>query len=51
MTKLKANIRKELDQEFVELLESEFIVKLAEAFPGAKVVYAKRHEHTKVGND
>jgi len=38
MTKLKANIRKELDQEFVTLLESEFIVKLAEAFPGARVI-------------
>jgi len=38
MTKLKANIRKKLDQEFVTLLESEFIVKLAEAFPGARVI-------------
>ena len=38
MTKLKANIRKELDQEFVTLLESEFIVKLAETFPGARVI-------------
>ncbi len=36
MTKLKANIRKELDREFVTLLESEFIVKLAETFPGAR---------------
>jgi|TARA_R100000742_G_C4273102_1_gene92560 hypothetical protein len=51
MTKLKERIRKELDEKTIELLESEFIVKLAEAFPGAKVVYAKRHEHTKVGND
>jgi len=51
MTKLKSGIRKSLESEIVELLESEPVVKLGKMFPGARIVYAKRLKHTKVGND
>tara|TARA_R110000796_G_C14521742_1_gene430954 strand:- start:545 stop:700 length:156 start_codon:yes stop_codon:yes gene_type:complete len=51
MTKLKANIREQLESEVVELLESEIIVKIGKAFPGVRIVYAQRHEHQKISND
>ena len=52
MPKLKTNIRKSLEPEIIELLESEPVVKLGKEFPGARIIYvSKRHEHTKVGND
>ena len=45
MTKLKTNIRNELNEKSVELLESEFVIKLAEAFPGAKVICLKTYTY------
>ena len=38
MTKLKSHIRNSLETEYVDLLESEPIVTLAKAFPGARVI-------------
>jgi len=38
MTKLKSHIRNSLEPEYVDLLESEPIVTLAKAFPGARVI-------------
>ncbi len=40
-------IRDSLHPDIRELLESEMIVKIAETFPGARVVYAERHIHKK----
>lgn len=41
-------IRATLHRDIVELLEDEMIVKLAETFKGARVVYAERYKHQKV---
>jgi hypothetical protein len=38
MTKLKSHIRENLEPEYVDLLESELVVKLSKEFPGAKVI-------------
>jgi hypothetical protein len=38
MTKLKKHIRDNLDQEYVDLLESEVIVKLNKEIPGVRVI-------------
>ncbi len=38
MTKLKLHIRENLEPEYVDLLESEAIVKICKEFPGARVI-------------
>lgn len=38
MTKLKSHIRENLDKEYVDLLESDAIVKISKQFPGARVI-------------
>ena len=40
-------IRESLHPDIRELLESEMIVKIAETFPGTRIVYAERHIHKK----
>jgi hypothetical protein len=44
-------IRDSLHPDIRELLESEMIVKIAETFPGARIVYAERHIHKKKCKD
>jgi|TARA_R110000744_G_scaffold193178_1_gene312173 hypothetical protein len=51
VTKLKEGIRKSLEPEIIELLESEPVVKLGKEFPGARIVYAKRLKHQKERHD
>ena len=51
--KILANkkIRESLHPDIRELLESEMIVKIAETFPGTRIVYAERHIHKKKCKD
>ena len=38
MTKLKPHIRENLEPEYIDLLESELVVKICKQFPGARVI-------------